>query len=149
MSFRSTGGSGAAFLWRTGLIKEPYAPFTPDILLSDEAPFALDSYGVPGRIEPTFGHTRGSISVVLSDARALVGDLLASGIFIGGIARKSHARRPPFEDEPAAVARALERLLDAGVSEFHVGHGGPLAAEQVRRHVLTLRSTARGVPLLP
>ncbi|MFZ5896418.1 MAG: MBL fold metallo-hydrolase [Myxococcota bacterium] len=135
MTFCSTGGTAPLFLSSTGLIREPYVPFTPDILLDGDTPLALDPYGVPGHVQSTTGHTRGSLSVVLADGRALVGDLLASGLFIGGLIPNGRPRRPPFEDDPREVARQLERLLDAGSSEFYVGHGWPLTSEQVRRHV--------------
>jgi hydroxyacylglutathione hydrolase len=54
----------------------------------------------------TAGHTPGSISVELAAKDVLVGDLIASGILIGGIASNGRAIRPPFEDDPHAVARA-------------------------------------------
>jgi hydroxyacylglutathione hydrolase len=133
MTFCPTGLSGRLF-YRTKLILEPYVAFTPDILLEDGQAFPLAPYGVPGRIEPTIGHTRGSISVLLSNGDALVGDLLASGILIGGIALNGHARRPPFEDDPQAVAVQLRRLLAEGSKNFYVGHGGRLEAEEVKRH---------------
>lgn len=133
MTFCPTGVSGRLFS-RTRLPREPYTAFTPDILLADDESLALDAYGVSGHVRATPGHTRGSVSVTLSTRVALVGDLVASGIFIGGIARLGHARRPPFEDDPALVARSLQGLLDAGVEQFHLGHGGPLPAAEVQRH---------------
>jgi glyoxylase-like metal-dependent hydrolase (beta-lactamase superfamily II) len=139
MTFCSTGGAAPAFLWRSGLIREPYTAFTPDIVLSDAALFSLEPFGISGHIEATLGHTAGSISVVLSDTRALVGDLLASGMFIGGIARTEHARRPPFEDDPSLVATELERLVASGASQFFLGHGGPVTADEARRHARELR----------
>ena len=65
---------------------------------------------------------------------ALVGDLIASGILLGGIARTDVAKRPPFEDDPRAVSAALRRLVDVGMKEFYMGHGGPLQAKEVCRH---------------
>jgi glyoxylase-like metal-dependent hydrolase (beta-lactamase superfamily II) len=147
MTFCPTGLSGRIF-YRTKLALEPYAAFSPDILLADGDSFALEPYGLAGRIESTPGHTSGSISVTLSTRSALVGDLVASGIFIGGIARLGHARRPPFEDDPAAVARSLQGLLDAGIERFYMGHGGPLPAAEVRSHVRRLSSASISSPRL-
>ena len=141
MTFCPTGLAGRIF-YRTQLALEPYTGFSPDILLADGDTFALDPYGVAGRVESTPGHTRGSISVALAMRSALVGDLVASGVFIGGIARLGHARRPPFEDDPAAVARSLQGLLDGGVEQFYMGHGGPLPAVEVRRHVRRLMAVS-------
>jgi glyoxylase-like metal-dependent hydrolase (beta-lactamase superfamily II) len=138
MTFCATGLSGRIF-YGTGLMREPYVAFTPDVFVDgDDLP--LDAYGVPGKVVSTLGHTQGSTSVTLPTGDALVGDLVASGMFIGGIARLGHARRPPFEDDPLAVSRCLFRLLDAGFQRFYMGHGGPLPAAEVRRHATRLAS---------
>ncbi len=145
MTYCSTGWAGSLFL-KTPVPHEPYTAFKPDILLSDGAAFDLDRYGIAGRIKRSPGHTAGSISLELGSKDALVGDLVASGILIGGIIRKGRAIRSPFEDDPQAVASEPKRLLDAGFERFHIGHGGPLDAEAVRRHVRRLMVVKRGAP---
>jgi hydroxyacylglutathione hydrolase len=55
---------------------------------------------VDGLVRHTAGHTPVSIAVELSSQDALVGDLIASGILLGGIAFTGRAMRPPFEDDP-------------------------------------------------
>lgn len=134
---------GPLFL-RSGVPLEPYLPFTPDILLQDKASFDLNRYGVDGVARHTPGHTAGSVSVELVTGDALVGDLVASGVFLGGVMRKGHAIRPPFEDDPQAVGEELLGMIDAGMQRFHMGHGGPLGATQVRRHALSLQSLRPG-----
>jgi hydroxyacylglutathione hydrolase len=129
---------------RSGLPVEPYLPFTPDILLQDNASFHLSRYGIDGVARNTPGHTAGSVSVELGSGDALVGDLVASGVFLGGLIRKGHAMRPPFEDDPQAVSVELLGMVDAGIQRFHMGHGGPLAAKEVRRHALTLWNLKAG-----
>jgi glyoxylase-like metal-dependent hydrolase (beta-lactamase superfamily II) len=138
MTFCATGLSARLF-YKTGVPLEPYVAFTPDIFI-DEDDLPLDAYGVPGKVVRTLGHTQGSTSVILPGGDALVGDLLASGILIGGIARLGHALRPPFEDDPQAVSHSLFRLLDAGSERFYLGHGGVLPAAEVRRHAGALAS---------
>jgi hydroxyacylglutathione hydrolase len=138
MTFCATGWFGRVFL-RTGLIRKPYRPFTPDLLLQEGEILGLQRYGIDGVVRHTPGHTCGSISVQLAGGAAMVGDLIASGILLGGIAMTGKAKRPPFEDNPVAVAAQLEHMLDAGAREFFMGHGGPLGAEEVRRRVAALR----------
>lgn len=138
MTFCSTGWFGRAFL-QTGLIRRPYEPFTPDLLLEEGGSLELGRFGVEGAVRHTPGHTCGSISVQLARGDAMVGDLISSGILLGGIARTGTAKRPPFEDDPHAVASQLETMLDGGSQRFFMGHGGPLRAAEVRRHVETLR----------
>lgn len=137
MTFCPTGWFGRLFL-KTSLMFEPYNGFKPDILLSQDDILDLRHYGIPGIIKHTPGHTAGSISVELSTKDVLVGDLIASGILLGGLVRTHHAKRPPFEDNPHAVGLALQRLLDSGMERFYMGHGGPLNACEVQRHVQNL-----------
>ncbi len=141
MSFCPTSLFGRFFL-KTGAPKNPYIPFEPDILLTNDEPFSLQTYGIPGAIKASPGHTAGSISVMLDNKETLVGDLIASGILLGGIMRTDHARRPVFEDDPQQVALELQRLLDAGMKTFYMGHGGPLTAAKVQRHIYHLRAVA-------
>ncbi len=137
MTFCPTGRF-AYFFKATGLILQPYTAFIPDILLSNDEVMDINRFGIPGLVKHTPGHTAGSITVELATKDAMVGDLVASGILIGGIARTKHAIRPPFEDDPHAVGHELQRLIDSGMERFYMGHGGPLEADEVQRHVQTL-----------
>jgi hydroxyacylglutathione hydrolase len=139
MTFCTTDWFSHLFL-RTGLIRRPYAPFTPDVLLRDGERLDLRPYGVPGQVQHTPGHTDGSISIQIEGGDAMVGDLLASGVMLGGLVRTGHAKRPPFEDDPHQVADELQRLVDSGMQRFYMGHGGPLPAEEVLRHAQVLRT---------
>ncbi len=138
MAFCPTGRTGRYFL-KTPLPHQKYAAFEPDVLLSANATFDTSEFGVSGVVRHTPGHTAGSLSVELGTQEAMVGDLVASGILIGGILRLNHAIQPPFEDDPRTVSNELLRLVDAGVDRFYLGHGGPLNAREVRRHAEALR----------
>lgn len=138
MRFCATGWFGHVFL-RMGLILQPYTPFTPDVLLQTNETLDLSAYGLDGRVLHTPGHTAGSLSVQLASGDVMVGDLLASGILLGGIVRTGQAIRPPFEDDPYAVADALQNMVDVGMQRFYMGHGGPLPAKEVARHAGALR----------
>jgi glyoxylase-like metal-dependent hydrolase (beta-lactamase superfamily II) len=141
MTFRPTGWIGRLFL-KTSLPHQPYTGFEPDILLGGTDTMNLATFGVEGIVRHTAGHTPGSVAVELSSEDALVGDLVASGILLGGIAFTGRARRPPFEDDPLTVASELERLVHAGAKRFYMGHGGPLEAAEVLRHARVLARTA-------
>ena len=132
---RPATGLGGRFFDLTGLPGASADPCEPDIILEDD--FALDSYGVPGGVVlHTPGHTAGSVSALLPGGDVLANDLAIGGIlFLGGIARLGHARKPPFEDDPILVRKSLELLLERGAKRFYVGHGGPLKASAVRRYI--------------
>ncbi|WP_420568857.1 MBL fold metallo-hydrolase [Thalassovita sp.] len=123
---------------KTGTPDTRIRQFTPDILQDGDL-LDLSEFGFSAQTVFTPGHTPGSISVLLNDKRVLAGDLLASGILIGGIIRRNHPIRPPFEEDPKQVAASLEHLLSLGARKFHIGHGGPLSAEKVKTHIEKLR----------
>ncbi len=79
----------------------------------------------------------------MSSHEALVGDLIASGILIGGIAFAGRAIRPPFEDDAEQVSRELEGLVHRGATRFYMGHGGPLGVAEVVRHARSLPKILR------
>lgn len=137
MSFCPTGWFGRLFI-RTRLMFEPYEAFCPDLLMDAGAPVDLAPYGVQGEIRHTPGHTAGSLSLLLASRQALVGDLISSGILLGGLVRTDVAKRPPLEDDPAAVSAALRGMVAEGMEAFYMGHGGPLHAGEVCRHAHVL-----------
>ena len=133
MTLCPTGPFGRFFI-KTPLPHQPYEAFEPDILMRDGETTGLLDFGINGTVRHVGGHTPGSIAIELASQEALVGDLVSSGILLGGIARKQHAIRPPFEDDPHSVADELQRLVHQGVNRFYMGHGGPLLAPEVLRH---------------
>jgi len=141
MTFCTTGWFGRFFV-KTPLPHQPYVPFAPDILMEGRSQMSLKPFGVKGSVRHTGGHTPGSLAVELSSEDALVGDLVAAGILLGGIALNGRAQRPPFEDDPLTIASELERLVRSGAKRFHMGHGGPLGASEVLRHARVLASTS-------
>ncbi len=142
MSFCPTGRVGRLFL-RTPLPHQPYEGFEPDIMMTDGETVNLLNFGIDGVVRHTGGHTPGSIAVELDSSQdVLAGDLIASGILIGGIALTGRAIRPPFEDDPHRVACELDRLVQRGARRFYMGHGGPLTAVEVERHAQKLAKVA-------
>jgi glyoxylase-like metal-dependent hydrolase (beta-lactamase superfamily II) len=137
MTYCPTGLVGKLF-FKTPLPHEPYDGFEADILIKNGDVMTLKGFGIDGMVRHTAGHTPGSIAVELASQDMLVGDLVASGILIGGIAFTGRAIRPPFEDDPQTVARELTRMLDGGAKRFYMGHGGPLEAAEVTRHARRL-----------
>ena len=146
MTFCPTGLVGRLF-FRTPAPHEPYEAFEPDIRMRNGETMSLMDFGADGVVRHTAGHTPGSIAIELSSHDALVGDLIASGILIGGVAFKDRAMRPPFEDDPQTVARELKRLVESGARRFYMGHGGPLGATEVMRHAEVLATMDSSDPL--
>jgi hydroxyacylglutathione hydrolase len=127
---------------KTPLPHQPYEGFEPDIMMIEGEAMNLLNFGIDGMVRHTGGHTPGSIAIELASEDALVGDLIASGILIGGIAFTERAMRPPFEDDPNRVSHELEALVQRGAKRFYMGHGGPLDATAVMRHSRRLGNIA-------
>ncbi|WP_269467933.1 MBL fold metallo-hydrolase [Devosia ureilytica] len=132
---RPTGWFGRIFRL-TGMIERPYPKVAIDAPLQGAADATL-SFWPDQRLTliPTPGHTPGSLSVLTQDGQVLAGDLLSSGILLGGIAWRSRTQQPPFEEDTRHVVQSLQTLLDRGARRFYLGHGGPVSAGQVQRHV--------------
>lgn len=105
-------------------------PALADIVLRDDD-YSLEAFGIPGKVTPTPGHTPGSVTVLLDNMDALVGDMAMDG--------------PPFRLSPGlpALAEDIEevkeswrKLLPLGLKTIYPGHGKPFPAEVMRKAIL-------------
>jgi len=76
----------------------------------------LSEYGFSAKILHTPGHTTGSISLVVDDRYAFVGDLCFN------LPLSKHVVPPLYQDYKA-VYDSWEKLNAVGVTEFYPGHG--------------------------
>lgn len=122
-------------LFKTLLIRkdEPiYKTLEVDIAFEDEVD--LKAFGIDGRILHTPGHTPGSVSMMLSDGTAVVGDLL-----MGGAIRKRMPRLPLFANDPDQLRKSIEKVLSFSPNVILASHGGPFSREAVERFVRKIR----------
>lgn len=76
------------------------------------------------RIIPTPGHSDGSVSIIVNNEIALVGDVMY-GVFYKSI-------MPPFADNPKTVLKSWEKLLkETQCKLFLPGHGKEISRENV------------------
>ena len=90
-----------------------YAPFKADITISDDYLFPAPDADI--RIITTPGHSSDSISLIVDNEVAIVGDAMF-GIF------RNHVF-PPFADDIPEMIRSWRKLLDTGCTTFLPGHG--------------------------
>ncbi len=98
-----------------------------DIVLEDRD-FSLSNYGIPGKILPTPGHSRGSVSVLLDTGDAFIGDLAMNTFpfyLRPGI--------PIFAEDMRQVRESWKRLLDEGAKTVYPAHGKPFPADVIRK----------------
>ena len=100
-----------------------YKPVAPDIAISRR--FDLKPYGIDGYVLPTPGHTAGSLSVVIEENHAIVGDTLFN-IF-------KHSCYPPYANDQEGLLKSWKKLLETGCEHFYPGHGKPFTRERLQK----------------
>jgi hydroxyacylglutathione hydrolase len=112
------------------LLPEMSVPGTKvDFTLGDED-FSLREYGITGKVVYTPGHTLGSVSILLDDGTAIVGDLAMSA----KIFRLSPGM-PAFAEDVGLVKSSWQKLLDMGAKTIYPAHGKPFSAEVFRQQL--------------
>jgi hydroxyacylglutathione hydrolase len=112
------------------------APCQEDLLVAEGQ--RLESFGVPGELIATPGHTAGSLSVWLSECgehgagELIAGDLLMGG-GLGGLIAPRRPRLPYFYDDRDVTLASIKKILSLAPRRVYVGHGGPLDAADIRR----------------
>jgi hydroxyacylglutathione hydrolase len=88
-------------------------PCKPDLLIEER--FDLMDFGFNAYILHTPGHTAGSVSVIIDNEIAIVGDAMF-GIFRGSIF-------PPFADDTDNMVTSWGKLIETGCLLFLPSHG--------------------------
>ena len=92
-----------------------------DIVFDDEGLDLQEITGVNARIVHTPGHSNDSVSIILEDHAAIVGDVCVNmpPIFWARYI-------PPCADSLETVYASWQKLLDLGVARIFPGHGKPV-----------------------
>ena len=102
---------------RLGQSRFGYKSFIPDMLVTDE--LDLTTFNVS--IISTGGHSAGSISVIVDNEVAIVGDAML-GVFKESVF-------PPFADDTNEMVKSWGRLLETKCHTFLPGHGNAIKRE--------------------
>lgn len=86
-----------------------------EVEITADQEFDLTGYGVAGKTIPTPGHTPGSLSVLLEDGEAIVGDLAMN------VGRRTNF--PIFAEQPREIAVSWDMLIKQGAAIFYPAHG--------------------------
>jgi glyoxylase-like metal-dependent hydrolase (beta-lactamase superfamily II) len=106
-----------------GKRKFGYTSFKPDILLQGD--YVLNGTHNQIKIFETPGHSGDSVSVIIDDDVAIVGDLLF-GIFKNSVF-------PPFADNIPTMIKSWNSLLNTGCNVFLPGHGREINKELLNK----------------
>lgn len=108
----------------------PFETFAPDLPLTDG--LSLEPFGINGRVLHTPGHTAGSVSVLLDNGEAIVGDVLMGG-YLGGALLPQQPNYHYFGEAVEQVHNSLQTIAATGTTTLYVGHGGPVTMAQTRK----------------
>ena len=109
-------------------VDEPFEAFEPDLVFKEG--ISLEPYGLRAKVLPTPGHTPGSISLVLANGEALIGDVLR-----GSLLWPNQARPHWYCNDPDLNQRSIVRLAREGLLRCHPGHFGSFPGSQLGRHL--------------
>jgi glyoxylase-like metal-dependent hydrolase (beta-lactamase superfamily II) len=104
----------------------PFVPRETDLIVGGDNGDILKRIGVNGVIISTPGHTDDSISVVLADGSAFVGDVAMNFFGICGI-----EHRPIYIKDIEQVYTSWRRLRELGAVTIYSSHGEPFGAEEL------------------
>lgn len=110
---------------RIGPARFGYEAFIPDLLIRGGQPVDGKTPGI--HAIKTKGHTRGSISLIIDQEVAIVGDAMF-GIFRNSI-------YPPFADDKEAMVSSWNKLLQTGCRIYLPGHGRPIRRALLRKNL--------------
>lgn len=114
----------SGILYRTPVVSLlDYEPVECDVPLQEE--IALEPLGFPGCLLHTPGHTPGSISAIIDDEIAIVGDTMV-GFFPGSVF-------PPFAVDVKQLVNSWRTLLDTGCETYLPAHGSERSRDVLQR----------------
>jgi len=97
------------------------------MVLTGDDETLLPRLGIAGKILATPGHSRDSLSVVLDDGRAFVGDVAMNFLRLTGV-----GHWPIYVEDLGEVASSWRKILDHGATSIYPSHGRPFAARELR-----------------
>ena len=109
-----------------GKLKFGYAPFEPDTLVKGDYEFSIGRSNI--NIIETSGHSPDSISIIVDNEIAIVGDAMF-GIFRNSIF-------PPFSDDIPQMVESWGKLLQTNCKLFLPGHGKEISRNRLEKQYL-------------
>jgi glyoxylase-like metal-dependent hydrolase (beta-lactamase superfamily II) len=110
------------------LSRQTFAGVKADVLFKEE--IGLQEFGVNGKLIFTPGHTAGSISLLLDNNEAIIGDVIMGGL-MGGNVQSSRPNYHYFAENLGKIHTSIKKIMAFKPKKLYVGHGGPLSAEAV------------------
>ncbi|WP_340820708.1 MBL fold metallo-hydrolase [Methanolobus sp. WCC4] len=122
-SIRFVGRIMKPFFEREKMNKFP--PVEPDIIIGST--FDLSDYGIKGEVIHTPGHTPGSVSVILENGDAIVGDLIVPSLL------SNKPNFPFWADDRSALKKSIQKVVSYRPERVYIAHfGGPYSSSELK-----------------
>jgi len=99
-------------------------------VVQGDEPDLLQEIGIDGVIFHTPGHSQDSISIVLADGSAFVGDAAMNFMRFFGT-----RYRPIYAEDYGKVYESWRKLIEHGASVIYTAHGAPFSADELKRYI--------------
>lgn len=99
--------------------------YKADILIEDT--YDLSTYGIEGKLIWTPGHTKGSISVLFDNGKAVIGDSLMA------MMPWSKPKRPILGYDLNMIKESMNKLINLGANRFYLSHGKDYDVEIIKK----------------
>ena len=106
-----------------------FQPAAAGVVFGDED-FYLADFGIPGKVIATPGHSPGSVSVLLDNMDAFVGDQAMNGLPF-----RTRPGLPILAEDIEAVKESWRKMLKEELRTIYPGHGKPFPAEGMRKAI--------------
>jgi glyoxylase-like metal-dependent hydrolase (beta-lactamase superfamily II) len=102
-----------------------------DIILKNNKQKNLSTLGIKGRIITTPGHSNDSISLILNDGNAIIGDTAMNMLNLG-----ETKYRPFFIQDLDKIYQSWKKLIQFGARILHPSHGKAFPIEKLSNELL-------------
>ncbi len=104
----------------------PDSALEPDIVF--DTAWRLDEYGIAGEVVPTPGHSPGSVSLLLDNGEAIIGDLVMGHMFF-----PKRPMQPRIAWDLERNWESLRAVLDRGPRIVYITHGQAFAPDVLQQ----------------
>ncbi len=101
-----------------------------DIIIDSDDIQVLNDIGIDGKILYTPGHTKDSISIILADGSAFVGDAAMNFLMWAGT-----RYRPIFIENINEVFSSWEKIIKNGAKRIYPAHGNPFSSDKLKEPI--------------
>ncbi len=127
---RGVNSYGKAMVWLANRLIHPKLPHVKVDRVIDENGMSLASYGIPGKVIYTPGHTMGHVSVMLDSGEAFVGDMANNDWYL---------RLTPglavLADDIDLMVKSWKKILPLGIKRVYPAHGPDFPVEVMEQEI--------------